>query len=398
MLCYGPAISDRLSALPISTPTRRIRSSCARRERPRGRRAAECGQQFPPSDGDCHTPLPREVRKGKDTTPRACSLHVQGGRMLVASTSVAMVAPASPPACRHPQISSRRASVTIASYRVASKATQRGRAMNNDAASFIGNIPEHYDSGLGPMIFVDYAIDIARRAAACSPARVLETASGTGIVTRQLRNFLPPGVHLTATDLNAPMLEVARTKFRPGEEVAFQPADAAALPFSDGTFDAVVCQFGVMFFPQKDTSYREVHRVLAPGGRYLFSVWDSHRHNPFGRIAHETAASFFPADPPQFYMVPFSYYQIDPIKESLIDAGFTDIRVAVVRLEKEIPDTARFARGLVHGNPLIDQIKARGGVDPDRIVNALAQALRQEFGSDPGRMPLQAIVFSANRR
>ena len=122
-----------------------------------------------------------------------------------------------------------------------------------------------------------------------------------------------------------------------------------------------------MFFPQKDTSYREVHRVLAPGGRYLFSVWDSHRHNPFGRIAHETAASFFPADPPQFYMVPFSYYQIDPIKESLIDAGFTDIRVAVIRLEKEIPDSARFARGLVHGNPLIDQIRARSGVDPDRM-------------------------------
>ena len=85
--------------------------------------------------------------------------------------------------------------------------------------------------------------------------------------------------------------------------------------------------------------------MLAPGGRYLFSVWDSHRHNPFGRIAHETAASFFPADPPQFYMVPVSYYQIDPIKESLIDVGFTDISVAVIRLEKEIPAAARFARG-----------------------------------------------------
>ena len=269
--------------------------------------------------------------------------------------------------------------------------------MSGDAASFVGNIPEHYDGGLGPVIFVDYAADIARRAAACSPARVLETAAGTGIVTLQLRDILPPGVHVTATDLNAPMLEVARTKFRPGEEVDFRPADATALPFADSAFDAVVCQFGVMFFPNKDASYREVHRVLAPGGRYLFSVWDSHRHNPFGRIAHETATSFFPADPPQFYTVPFSYYQIDPIKESLVDAGFNDISVAVVRREKDIPDTARFARGLVYGNPLIDQIKQRGGVDPDRVVDALAQALRREFGADPGRMSLQAIVFSARR-
>jgi SAM-dependent methyltransferase len=270
--------------------------------------------------------------------------------------------------------------------------------MSGDAARFIGNIPEHYDVGLGPMIFVDYAADIARRAAACIPTRVLETAAGTGIVTRQLRDFLPPGVHVAATDLNAPMLEVARTKFRSGEQVDFQPADATALPFSDGAFEAVVCQFGVMFFPQKDTSYREVHRVLAPGGRYLFSVWDSHRYNPFGRIAHETAARFFPADPPQFYTVPFSYYQIDPIKESLINAGFTDINVAVVGLEKEIPDAAHFAGGLVHGNPLIDEIRGRGGVDPDQIIDALAQALRQEFGPDPGRMPLQAIIFSASRR
>jgi hypothetical protein len=92
-------------------------------------------------------------------------------------------------------------------------------------------------------------------------------------------------------------------------------------------------------------------------------------------------------------MVPFSYYQIDPIKESLIAAGFTDINVAVVRLEKEIPDAARFARGLIHGNPLIDQIKARGGVDPDRIVDALAQALRQEFGTDPGRIPPSNRIF-----
>ena len=119
--------------------------------------------------------------------------------------------------------------------------------MSNDA-SFIGTIPEHYDRGLGPVIFADYAADIARRAAAGSPARVLEIAAGTGIVIRQLRDLLPAGADLTATDLNPPMLEVARAKFRPEEQVDFRPADATALPFRDCSFDAVVCQFGVMFF------------------------------------------------------------------------------------------------------------------------------------------------------
>jgi ubiquinone/menaquinone biosynthesis C-methylase UbiE len=269
--------------------------------------------------------------------------------------------------------------------------------MKDDAAGFTGSIPEHYDQGLGPMIFVDYADEMAQRVAACNPARVLETAAGTGIVTRRLRDVLPACVRLTATDLNAPMLDIARTKFRPGEDVEFQPADAMALPFADGSFDAVVCQFGVMFFPDKESSYREVHRVLAPGGRYFFSVWDSHRYNPFGRIVHQVAGSFFPADPPQFYSVPFSCHQIDPIKESIIAAGFTDFSAAVVTLEKEIPDAAAFARGLVYGNPLIDQIRARGGVEPERVAEAVLHELRREFGADPGRMALQANIFSARK-
>ena len=141
--------------------------------------------------------------------------------------------------------------------------------MSGHAADFTGGIPEHYDRYLGPVLFTDYADDIAQRVAISAPARVLELAAGTGIVTRRLRDRLPVGTHLTATDLNPPMLAMASTKIRPGEQVDFQQADATALPFPDGTFDAVVCQFGVMFFPDKNKSYREVHRVLVPHGRYL---------------------------------------------------------------------------------------------------------------------------------
>lgn len=264
-------------------------------------------------------------------------------------------------------------------------------------ANFTGSVPEHYDRDLGPALFVGYAADLARRVAAHNPTQVLETAAGTGFVTRRLRDLLPAGTCLTATDINPPMLDMARTKFQPGEQVVFQPADASALPFPDGTFDVVACQFGVMFFPDKAQSYREAHRVLAPGGRYLFDVWDSHKHNPFGRIAHGLMQKLFPSDPPQFYRVPFGDHEIDPIKEALIETGFTDIAIAVVAREAEVASLAAFVHGLVYGNPLAEQIRARGSLHPDRVVDALIEALREEVGADPGRMPIQAIVFEASK-
>jgi ubiquinone/menaquinone biosynthesis C-methylase UbiE len=247
---------------------------------------------------------------------------------------------------------------------------------------------------LGPVVFVDYAEDVAKRVAAFAPKRVLETAAGTGIVTRRLKDALQDA-EITATDLNPSMLERAAAKFKRGETIEFRPADATALPFADAAFDVVVCQFGVMFYPDKEKSYREAHRVLKANGRYLFSVWDAQKHNPFGKMAHEIACSFFPVDPPQFYNVPFSYHSIDTIKEALIAAGFDDLKIAVVRKEKRIADIAALARGMVLGNPLIDQIKARGGVDPDAVVNAARERLQREFGEKP--MPLQAIVFDARK-
>ncbi len=269
--------------------------------------------------------------------------------------------------------------------------------MTAETARFVGDIPAQYDRGLGPVIFEDYAADIARRAAVSAPRDVLETAAGTGIVTRKLRDALGPDARLTATDLNEPMLEVARQKFRADEQVTFRAVDAVALPFADDVFDAVVCQFGLMFFPDKDAAHREARRVLRPGGRYLFSVWDAPRYNPFARLGLEVVERFFAADPPQFLKTPFSCAEIDPIKEALIDAGFTDIVVSVQPRVKEIADPKAFATGLICGNPLVDQIRERGGPPPETIVEELARRLAQEFGAGPTRLPMQAIVFEAAR-
>lgn len=264
-------------------------------------------------------------------------------------------------------------------------------------AGFTGVIPDIYDQGLGPMIFVDFAAEMARRVAALAPMDVLETAAGTGIVTRKLRDALPAAAHLTATDLNPPMLDVARTKVSAGEDVVFQPADALDLPFADSSFDAVVCQFGIMFYPDRDLANREVFRVLKPGGHYLFSTWDSHRYNPNARIAQGVVERFFPVDPPRFYHVPFSCHDIDPIRQSCNDAGFTGFHAEVLTLEKVVPNLAAFAHAMVHGNPLVNQIAERDGVQAGDVVAALHTAMAAEFGTDPARMPLQVLMFRVQK-
>ncbi len=269
--------------------------------------------------------------------------------------------------------------------------------MTSDTARFVGDIPNFYDRCLGPVLFQAYAEDLARRVILRAPRNVLEVAAGTGIVTRVLRDRLHAQAKLTATDLNAPMLETAREKFRADEEVCFEPADALSLPFPDETFDCVVCQFGLMFFPDRLAALRETRRVLKPHGRYLFSVWDSPRYNPFSRIGLEVVDQLFPYDPPRFLETPFSCPEIDPIKEMLIDAGFSSLSISVLPRLHKVEDPAAFARGLVFGSPLIEQIRTRERVAADTVVEALTEALTAAFGS-PAQLPLQAILFDAARR
>ncbi len=264
------------------------------------------------------------------------------------------------------------------------------------ASSFIGDIPTNYDTGLGPNIFTGYAGDLAQRVAACRPQRVLELAAGTGILTRALRNSLPASAGLTATDLNGPMLDVARKKFAATEQIEFAVADATALDFADGSFDTIACQFGIMFFPDKPKHYREARRILRRRGRYLFNVWGALAVNPFARIAHESIALHFPTNPPQFYRTPFSYHDPDVVTAHLKEAGFSSIAAHTVKIESRIAKIAGFARGLVYGNPVIQEIFARGSTHPDAVVQSIDTALRREFGPEPARMPLEALVFEAS--
>ena len=263
--------------------------------------------------------------------------------------------------------------------------------MATEASRFVGSIPENYDQGLGPHIFVDYADDLARRVADLRPNRVLELAAGTGIVTRKLRDALPNNCELVASDLNPPMLEVAVAKFAPEERVRFEQVDATDLQFDDESFDVVTCQFGVMFFPDKARSYAEVRRVLKPSGSYVFNTWGSLNDNPFARIAHEVTERFFPEDPPEFYKVPFSYHDANEIRQSVLAAGFAEATITPLSFQPKIPSAERFAQGLVFGNPLFEEIGNRGG-DPEIIRDAVADAIEAQLGS---KMALRALIIHA---
>jgi ubiquinone/menaquinone biosynthesis C-methylase UbiE len=260
-----------------------------------------------------------------------------------------------------------------------------------DAAQFVGSIPGNYDQWLVPHLFDGYADDLARRVLALQPRTVLELAAGTGILSRKLRDILASGSDLVASDLNAPMLEIARSKFQPGESVRFDEVDATDLRFGDASFDAVVCQFGVMFFPDKARSYSEVHRVLKPGGSYLFNVWDSWEQNPFAQIAHGIVEATFPDDPPGFYKVPFGYHDTGEIRKAVASAGFSEVTVEHLPMTSTIPSAANFAKGLVFGNPLHDEIVARGG-NPEEVCAGVEQAIERNVGTD---LSLQALIVHA---
>jgi SAM-dependent methyltransferase len=261
---------------------------------------------------------------------------------------------------------------------------------------FVGSIPALYDRYLGPMLFADYAEDLARRTAALVPTHVLETAAGTGVVTRALARMLPPEVEITATDLNQAMLDFAAAQ--PGAEpVTWRQADAQALPFADGRFEAVLCQFGVMFFPDRATAYREASRVLKPGGRFLFNVWDWIEENEFTHTVTDAVAALFPDNPPRFFArTPHGYHDVAVIGDELRAAGFTNVAIETVARRSRAASPRDAAVGMCQGTPLRSEIEARAADRLEEVTSVAAAALAARFGAGAIDGKIQAQFVTAS--
>lgn len=264
-------------------------------------------------------------------------------------------------------------------------------------AAFVGSIPENYDRHLGPVLFDPYAKDLAARVNVTEGGSVLELACGTGIATRRLRERLAPSVRLVATDLNEAMMNYAAEKFQTGENVEWKQADATELPFADQSFDAVVCQFGLMFFPDKPRAVAEVHRVLQPGGSFVFNVWDAIELNDLAQAAKSAILKFFPENPPDFYDVPFSFHDTQTIKSLLAGVGFREIDLQIISKTSTSQSARDVAHGLIHGNPVINAINERDESKGPEVEASLAAAIAAQFGDSPVTARLQAIVCTAAR-
>ncbi len=258
---------------------------------------------------------------------------------------------------------------------------------------FVGPLPQVYQSHLVPLIFEPYARDLARRVAERRPERVLEVAAGTGCVTRAMAAALPDTVSITATDLNQGMLDQAAAVGTP-RAVEWRKADAMQLPFEDGGFDAVVCQFGVMFFPDKAKAFAEARRMLRPGGALLFSTWDRIEDNELADAVTDALAERYPADPPRFMArTPHGYADPAAIVRDVAGGGFTSPPSLTTLTERSRAGSAQVAAvAFCQGTPLRNEIEAR---EPGGLVPATEQAaasVARRFGPGPVEGKIQAHV------
>jgi len=263
---------------------------------------------------------------------------------------------------------------------------------------FTGSIAGLYETHLVPLIFEPYASDLANRLASRSVSRVLEIAAGTGVVTRSLASVLPGNVSIVATDLNQPMLDQAAaigTK-RP---VEWRQADAMQLPFRDGIFDAVVCQFGVMFFPEKSKAFSEARRVLRPGGVFIFNVWDRIGENEFAHAVTTALESVFPKDPPRFLArTPHGYYDHPAIERDLANGGFTaSSQISTVAARSRATSSHVPSVAYCQGTPLRNEIEARDASRLGEATDFAAEAIAQRFGRGTVEGKIQAHIVTIEK-
>jgi len=261
--------------------------------------------------------------------------------------------------------------------------------------TFTGSVPENYNRYMVPLIFEVFAIELVRHASSLSPAAVLETAAGTGVVSRILGPQLSESAKYVVTDLNLAMLNYAMSRQAPDARITWLQSDALDLPFGDGTFDLVCSQFGAMFFPDRVAGYREAKRVLRPGGHFLFSVWDRIEENVFANEVEIALANIFADDPPRFMSrTPHGYHDTALIRRELEAAGFFQIEIDTKAEVSRASSPGFLAAAYCLGTPLRGEIESRASGKLGETTELVAQALERRYGKGEVFGKIQAHLIS----
>lgn len=259
---------------------------------------------------------------------------------------------------------------------------------------FSGETAIHYEQCLGPMFFEPYAIEVCRRIDPSSVLLALEIASGTGRVTRHLRERIPAPAKLVASDISPDMLAIAREKLR-NVDIDWQMIDAQQLPFSDNSIDLVVCCFGYMFVPDKQKAFAEAYRVLRPGGMLLITTWDKLELNAASYTYRNTALKYLQDPLPESYNLPFSMSDEVIIRSFLQDAGFSKIAIEKVKQVSISPTAKEAVNSLAQGGLIYNEIMKRNPAWMDEIKMTVERELSEKFGMAPMIAPLSAVISQA---
>jgi ubiquinone/menaquinone biosynthesis C-methylase UbiE len=258
--------------------------------------------------------------------------------------------------------------------------------------SFGGSVAEYYDRFLGPLLFEPFAADLAGRINGEDLRAVLEVAAGTGRLTRHLSSRLSASAQLVATDINEAMLETAKERVK-GTKISWRVADAAHLPFDEASFNLVVCQFGVSFFSDRPSAFREIYRVLRPGGIFLFNTWQSMENNPRMLPMKKAFREVLGAAADEFLKrTPYGFYDQSLIRQLMMDAAFKDVTIEVVARNERYENLDEFFRGFIYGSPLGGFLQKQDEEIRQKFKKIIREEMEEQSSVYGNNIPMQALV------
>ena len=227
--------------------------------------------------------------------------------------------------------------------------------------------------------------------------RILDVGCGTGALVKAIAGIARSS-EIVGVDPGQSFVDFARTQFK-DPRITFQVGDAMQLPFADGSFDVVVCQFAVMFFPDKPKAFSEARRVLRPGGLFVFNVWDQIEQNEFADVVTRALAELFPDDPPHFLArIPHGYHDLSVVVADLAPGGFDRVAQTTTLTEHSRADAPSVpAVAYCQGTPLRTEIESRNPSLLAKATDIAADAIAKRFGTGRVDGRIQAHIIAIER-